>query len=248
MNWGSLAGLLTALGGLVLGQWIEGGNLQSLMQPAAFTVVILGTLGAVMLQSDLRVFVKGLRMAREVFVTREDDRQKLAQRIHQWSLQARKEGVFGLEPYLKREQDPYIHKGLQLVTDGTPPDRVREICAIDIYYYEMQARDAIKVWSSAGGYAPTVGILGAVLGLIHVMENLSDPEKIGSGIAVSFVATIYGVTLANLVCIPVANKLKNQLQLEISRREMLMNAWVSIARGDHPKLVNERLDAYLHLK
>lgn len=248
MNWGSLAGLVIALGGLAFGQLIEGAHLQSLLQPAAFVVVILGTCGAVMLQTDFKVFLKGLSMVQQVFISRTDDRQKLALRINQWSQHARKEGVFALESFIRREQEPFVGKGLQLVIDGAPPDRVREICAIDMYYYELQEREAIKIWSAAGGYAPTVGILGAVLGLIHVMENLSDPTKIGSGIAVAFVATIYGVALANLVFLPIANKLKNQLQFEMSRREMLLNAWVSIARGDHPKLVSERLDSYLHLK
>lgn len=248
MDWGSLAGLLIALSGLVLGQMIDGGHLNSLLQPAAFVVVMLGTTGAVLLQTELSLFITGLRMVRLVFVLPVDDRKKLAGKINQWSLQARKESVLSLEPFIKREQDAFIRKGLQLLVDGTPPDRIREVCAIDMYYYEQQARDAAKIWSAAGGYAPTVGILGAVLGLIHVMENLSDPAKIGSGIAVAFVATIYGVALANLVFLPIANKLKGHIQHEMARREMLLNAWVSIARGDNPKLVSERLDSYLHLR
>ncbi|SDK30356.1 chemotaxis protein MotA [Methylophilus rhizosphaerae] len=248
MDWGSLAGLVIALAGLVLGQTIEGGHLKSLMQPAAFAVVVLGTVGAVLLQTELKLFIKGVRMLRWVFVRPQDDRQKLAIRINQWSLQARKESVLSLENLIHRERDPFVRKGLQLLVDGTPADRIREVCAIDMYYFEAQERDAIKVWSAAGGYAPTVGILGAVLGLIHVMENLSDPAKIGSGIAVAFVATIYGVALANLVFLPIANKLKSHVQHEMSRREMLLNAWVSIARGDNPKLVSERLEAYLRLR
>ncbi|HEY0905772.1 MAG TPA: flagellar motor protein, partial [Methylophilus sp.] len=244
MDWASLAGLAIALGGLALGQTIEGGRLHSLLQPAAFIVVVLGTLGAVLLQTELKPFFKGLRMLYRVFVLPDDDRQRLAQRINQWSQYARKEGVFALEQFIRSEKEPFVTKGLQLVIDGTPPDRLREICAVDMYYYEMQEREAAKIWSAAGGYAPTVGILGAVLGLIHVMENLSDPAKIGSGIAVAFVATIYGVALANLILLPIATKLKHHIQVEMSRREMLLNAWVSIARGDHPKLVNERLEAY----
>jgi chemotaxis protein MotA len=248
MDWGSLAGLIIALAGLVLGQTLEGGHLKSLMQPAAFMVVMLGTIGAVLLQTEFNLFIKGVRMLRWVFLRPEDDRQKLALRINQWSQQARKESVLSLESHIKREQDPFVRKGLQLLVDGTPADRIREICAIDMYYYEVKEREAAKIWSAAGGYAPTVGILGAVLGLIHVMENLSDPAKIGSGIAVAFVATIYGVALANLVFLPIANKLKGHVQHEMSRREMLLNAWVSIARGDNPKLVSERMEAYLRLR
>lgn len=150
-----------------------------------------------------------------------------------------------LENHLYKETDPFIKKGLRLVIDGTSPAKIREICAIDMYFYEMQQRNAAKIWDAAGGYSPTLGILGAVLGLIHVMENLSDPSKLGSGIAVAFVATIYGVGFANLIFLPIANKLKSQIQHEIKRREMLLNALVSIAEGDQPRIVEERLLAYL---
>ena len=150
-----------------------------------------------------------------------------------------------LEPYLKKETDPFIQKGLKLMIDGTPPEKIRQVIAIDMHFFEIQQRNAAKIWNAAGGYAPTVGILGAVLGLIHVMENLSEPSKLGSGIAVAFVATIYGVGLANLVFLPISNKLKALIQHEMMRREMLLNAWVSIASGDHPRIVEERLLAYL---
>lgn len=246
MDWGSIVGISIALCGLLLGQAIEGGHIASLFQPAAFIIVVSGTFGAVLLQTNLATVMAGLRMLPSVFVTPIDDRKVLAQRINRWSTYARKEGIFMLEPYLKQETEPFIRKGLQLMVDGTPPDRIREICAIDMHFYEIQQRNAAKIWTAAGGYAPTIGILGAVLGLIHVMENLSDPAKLGSGIAVAFVATIYGVALANLVFLPIANKLKTLIQHDLMRREMLLNAWVSIARGDHPKIVEERLHSYLH--
>lgn len=184
-------------------------------------------------------------MLSQVFTIPQDDRLELAHRINQWSVHARKEGLFMLEPYLNRETEPFIKKGLQLMIDGTPPEKIREIIAIDMHFYEVDLRNSAKIWSAAGGYAPTVGILGAVLGLIHVMENLSDPSKLGSGIAVAFVATIYGVALANLVFLPIANKLKHNIQQTMMRREMLLNAWVSISKGDHPKVVAERLNSYL---
>lgn len=246
MDWSSLVGITIAIAGILLGQSIEGGHIGSLVQPAAFIIVVCGTLGAVLLQNNLSIFIAGIKMLRLVFYTPIDDRRALSKRISLWSNFARKEGIFNLEPYLKKETEPFIQKGLKLMIDGTPPEKIREICAIDMHFYEIQQRNAAKIWNSAGGYAPTVGILGAVLGLIHVMENLSDPSKLGSGIAVAFVATIYGVGLANLVFLPIASKLKIIIQHEMKRREMLLNAWVSIANGDHPRIVEERLTSYLN--
>lgn len=245
MDWGSLAGIALALIGILFGQAIEGGKIDSLLQPAAFFIVFFGTIGAVLLQTKPKSFILGLALSKRIFKPPFDDRKSLARRTHAWSLAVRKKGVFGLEAFLNQENEPFIKKGLQMIIDGTSPEKIREVCAIDMHFYEAQQRNALKIWDAAGGYAPTIGILGAVIGLIHVMENLSDPELLGSGIAVAFVATIYGVALANLLFLPVANKLKAHLQHEMMRREMLLNAWVSIVNGDNPKLVEERLEAYL---
>lgn len=245
MDWGSLAGIFIALAGILLGQAVEGGHISSLMQPAALMIVLMGTFGAVLLQTNPKTFIAGLLMIRQIFRLPIDDRKALAVRTIGWSAYARKEGIFMLESHLRRETDPFVIKGLRLMIDGTPPEKIREIIAIDMYFYEMHLRNAAKIWDAAGGYAPTVGILGAVLGLIHVMENLSDPSRLGGGIAVAFVATIYGVGLANLVFLPIAGKLRAHIQNEMKRREMLLNAWVSIANGDHPRIVEERLEAYL---
>lgn len=245
MDWSSLGGLAIALLGILFGQAIEGGNIGSLLQPAAMLIVICGTFGAVMLQTNSRNFINGLLMIHKVFSPPADDRQALVKRILKWSLLARKEGIFMLEPMMRNETEPYIKKGMRLLIDGTPPEKIREILAIDMHFYELQQRNAAKIWDAAGGYAPTIGIIGAVLGLIHVMENLSDPTKLGSGIAVAFVATIYGVGLANLVLLPIGGKLKSQIQQEMTRREMLLNAWVSIAVSDHPTVVQERMSSYL---
>ncbi len=245
MDWSSLSGIALALIGILFGQALEGGHIGSLLQPAAFVIVFFGTFGAVLLQTKLSNFISGIAMLKQVFQTPTDDRIEISHQASSWSHIARKEGVFMLESLIENESDPFIQKGLRLMADGTPPERLREVCAIDMYYFEAKQRSAVKIWESAGGYSPTIGIIGAVLGLIHVMENLSDPAMLGSGIAVAFVATIYGVGLANLFFLPVSNKLKSQIQHEIMRREMLLNAWVSIARGDHPRIVEERLLAYL---
>lgn len=245
MDWGSLGGIAIALIGILLGQSLEGGRLGALLQPAAFFIVFFGTVGAVLLQTKPKNFLIGLKMSKLILKPPVDDRPSLARHISAWSLIARNDGILKLESYFNRETDPFIKKGLQLMIDGTHPDKIREICAIDMHYYEVQQRNAAKIWDAAGGYAPTIGILGAVMGLIHVMENLSDPNKLGSGIAVAFVATIYGVALANLVFLPIANKLKAHIQHELMRREMLLNAWVSIAKKDHPKVVEQRMQSYM---
>jgi chemotaxis protein MotA len=245
MDWSSLSGIAIAVIGILIGQAIEGGEIGSLVQPAAFVIVVFGTFGAVLLQTSSKSFIEGLSMLKLVFYPPVDDRQALADRINLWSHFSRKQGIFLLEPYLIKETEPFIIKGLRLMIDGTPPEKIRQICAIDMHFYEIQQRNAARIWNAAGGYAPTVGILGAVLGLIHVMENLSDPSNLGSGIAVAFVSTIYGVGLANLVFLPISNKLKVLIQNEMKRREMLLNAWSSIASGDHPKIVEERLHSYL---
>lgn len=241
MDRASLIGIVLVLVGILAGQVLEGGHIASLLQPAAFTIVVVSTIGAVLLQSRLPVFIRGVKMLKWVAFMPEDKSRKNVQDAMIWSVVARREGFLSLERYIDSVKDPFIEKGLKLVVDGVDPERLKEILDVDISFYEMEQRQAIKIWDAAGGYSPTIGILGAVLGLIHVMENLSDPNKLGSGIAVAFVATIYGVGLANLLFLPVANKLKEIVGREVVRREMLADIFYSIAQGDSPRIVEERL-------
>jgi chemotaxis protein MotA len=245
VDWGSVAGLALALAGILLGQVLEGGQLKSLVQPAAFVIVFIGTCGAVLLQSGLIPFLRGVAMVRKVFVVPRSDTPQLIQDIGIWSTAARREGLLSLERYLGSSGDGFIEKGLRLIVDGVDPIKLREILNIQISGFEARERLAVKVWESAGGYAPTIGILGAVLGLIHVMENLTDPGKLGSGIAVAFVATIYGVGLANLVFLPIANKLKSIVARDVLRLEMLADSFCGIASGDNPLVIEERMAVYL---
>lgn len=244
MDWASLAGLALALAGIVVGQALEGGHISSLVQPAAFVIVVIGTLGAVLLQSGMPSFVRGLSMLRLVFIPPEDKGGSLSQDITVWSSTARREGLLSLERHLEQVKDEFTAKGLRLIVDGIDPYKIRDILEVDITTYERRERQALKIWEAAGGYSPTVGILGAVLGLIHVMENLSDPAKLGGGIAVAFVATVYGVGLANLVFLPIANKLKSAVADEVRWREMLTDIFCSIANGDNARVIQERLLAY----
>lgn len=245
MDWGSLIGIALAIGGLLIGQMLEGGKLGSLIQPAAFIIVIVGTIGAVILQSGWQNFMRGVRMAGNVFVPKDDDFPSLIRDISGWSVIARREGLLALERMIDGIADPFIQHGLRLIVDGVDPTKVREVLELEIDAYEAKQRLAIKIWESAGGYAPTIGILGAVLGLIHVMENLSDPARLGSGIAVAFVATIYGVGFANLVFLPIAGKLKALVARDVFRHEMLADAFAGIAAGENPRLIEERMNIYL---
>jgi chemotaxis protein MotA len=240
----SLLGLALALAGIFVGHTLDGGKFSSLIQPAAFAIVVVGTFGAVLLQTKSRAFVRGVRMLRWVFVTPPDRRQALAREIHLWSLSARRDGLLSLEQYMAKA-DPFIQKGLRLVVDGIQPDKVRSLLHTEINNYEFRERQAARIWESAAGYAPTVGILGAVLGLIHVMENLSDPSRLGAGIAVAFVSTVYGVGLANLFFYPVGNKIKGIVTERVAQYEILADVFHDIATGDYTRVLDERVACLL---
>ena len=241
----SVAGLLLGLTAIVGGQLLEGGHLGSLVQPTAFMIVIGGTLGAVMLQSPFSVFRAGVGMATWVFVPPVPPFRQVIIQVVAWSNMARKEGLLALENQASSVRDPFAVKGLQLLIDGVEPARLREVLEVEIGVWEQQFKTSAKIWEAAGGYAPTVGIIGAVMGLIHVMENLSDPSKLGSGIAVAFVATIYGVGSANLVFLPIAKKLQAHISRMVAMREMLVDGLVGIAHGDNPRIIESRLQGYV---
>ncbi|MHB1246352.1 MAG: flagellar motor protein [Sulfuriferula sp.] len=245
MDWGSIAGVVLALAGVLVAHMLDGGHIGSLIQPAAFVIVVIGTIGAVLLQNRIKVFVRGVRMISWVFIPPPDKRQEIVDEIRVWSHTARREGLLSLEAFMLATEDQFTAKGLRLIIDGTEPAKLREILDLEISAYESEQRHAAKIWEAAGGYSPTIGILGAVLGLIHVMENLSDPTKLGSGIAVAFVATIYGVGLANLVFLPIGHRLKTTVMHEVSTREMLADAFIGIANGDNPRAIDERMITYL---
>jgi len=241
----SVFGLTLGIATILLGQVLEGGHVGSLYQPTAFLIVVGGTLGAVMLGSPLNVFMTGMRMVRWVFFPPVTAPEQLIAQIANWSHLARKEGLLSLEAQIAALNDPFARKGLQLLVDGAEPDRLREVLEVDIASYEAQLKLSAKVWESAGGYSPTIGILGAVMGLIHVMENLSDPSKLGAGIAVAFVATIYGVGAANLIFLPIAKKLMANITRLVAMREMMLDGLVGIANGDNPRIIESRLQGYI---
>ena len=241
----SVLGLVLGIVAIVGGQVLEGGHVGSLSQPTALLIVLGGTMGAVMLQSPYATFIRGVKMVRWVWYPPVVDHQQLIKQVASWSQVSRREGLLALENLMNQLKDDFARKGLQLLVDGAEPERLREVLEVEINTYEQELRLSARIWEAAGGYSPTIGILGAVLGLIHVMENLSEPSKLGAGIAVAFVATIYGVGLANLVFLPMANKLKAHIARLVVRREMIVDGLVGIANGDNPRIIESRLQGYI---
>ncbi|OBS09799.1 flagellar motor protein [Acidihalobacter prosperus] len=241
----SLLGILIALGAVIGGNFIEGGHIDSLLQLTAFIIVVGGTLGAVLLQSPLPVFWRAVRMGLWVFKPPSIEPERQIESIVEWCQVARREGLLGLEGVSDELEEPFARKGLQMLVDGREPEAIRSALEVELDAAEEQLMHAAKVYEAAGGYAPTVGILGAVMGLIHVMENLADPSKLGAGIAVAFVATIYGVGAANLFLLPIANKLKSIIHRQSQVREMTIEGLAAIAEGENPRAIEAKLQGYV---
>lgn len=242
----TLAGIVIALLAIVGGNILEGGHTGSLIQLTAFVIVMGGTLGAVMVQTQLHTFLRSMRMLSWVFRTPKHETEKTIGKIVAWSNTARKEGLLGLEDISDTEPDEFARKALQLLVDGSEPDNIRSILEVEINTLEHQDLQAARVFESMGGYSPTIGIIGAVMGLIHVMNNLADPGALGSGIAVAFVATIYGVGLANIVFLPISNKLKSLVHNQTYFQEMVVEGIISIAEGENPRHIETKLQGFLH--
>jgi chemotaxis protein MotA len=242
----SIVGIIVGLAAILGGNVLEGGHVGSLLQLTAFVIVFGGTMGAVLLQTPMSIFMRSLKMLMWIFLPPRLEAGGVIEKILNWSQVARKEGLLGLEASIEAESDEFAKKGLQLLVDGTEPDAIRTILEVDIGAKEHTDTQAAKVFEGMGGYSPTIGIIGAVMGLIHVMENLSDPSKLGSGIAVAFVATIYGVGMANLFFLPFANKLKGHVHGQTQFREMVIEGIVSIAQGENPRSIETKLKGYVH--
>ena len=241
----SIIGLVLGLAAILVGQALEGGHIGSLLQVTAFIIVIGGTAGAVMLQSTMSVFLDGLSMAKWVVFPPNIAPAAVLEMVLQWSQTARRGGLLALEPFIDEQNELFHRRGLQMLVDGAEPEVLRDTLERELGAYEHGRLEAAKVWMAAGGYSPTIGILGAVMGLIHVMENLSDPSKLGAGIAVAFVATIYGVGGANLIFLPIANKLKHHVNKLVSERELFIEGLICIANGENPRIIEAKMQGYL---
>lgn len=240
----TLLGVTLAVGVIVVGNKLEGGEVGALMQLTAFMIVAGGTLGAVLVQTPLADFVLALRRLRWLVLPPLFPREKLLADVMVWSRSTRLDGLLALEKLTTGYTDPFVNKGLGLLVDGFDPDVIRGVLEVQSDNAYMREVRAARVYEAMGGYAPTIGILGAVLGLIHVMQNLSDPAALGSGIAVAFVATIYGVGFANLFFLPIANKLKSIAADQLQFQDMVIDGLVMIADGDNPRAILSKLEGY----
>jgi chemotaxis protein MotA len=245
MDKASFFGVLVALGGIVAGLLIEGGNFGQVIQPTAAMIVFGGTLGAVLLQFPLSTVLEAFRRMGHVFLTPKDENLRIIQQLVGFANKARRSGVVSLDSDLKSIEEPFLRQALTLAVDGTEPAELRKIMSLS-----MDSRGDIEerlpaVFDSAGGFSPTIGILGAVLGLIQVMQHLDKIEEVGRGIAVAFVATIYGVGAANLFFLPAAGKLRIRIHEEQQRRHMMLEGVISILEGINPRMLEVKLSGFL---
>lgn len=243
MDWRSLIGIVVGIGAIAVAQGTDGGELAALLQPSGLAVVLGGTLGALLLQCGPWRILHAAKMLREAYASPDASRPDIRALVRGWGATVRRSGALALDGSARRITDPYIARGLRLLVDGVTPTRIGEILDSDTEAWELERRQAIRVWESAGGTAPTMGILGAVLGLVQVMQHLSEPARLGPGIAVAFVSTLYGVGLANLLFLPVANRLKEQLAQALRERDLFADAIVAIAAGEPGHLIEERVSA-----
>lgn len=245
MDIASIAGLLLAAAGILGGMLIEGGDVGQITKPTAAMIVIGGTLGAVMLQFPLNIFISALKHGMKVFFAGGADGEALVKQIVEFANKARKSGIVSLDSDLKTVTDPFLKQALTLAVDGTEPSEVRKIMELELGNKSEIEEKIPAVFEAMGGYSPTVGIIGAVMGLIQVMQHLDNIDEVGKGIATAFVATIYGVAVANLIALPAAGKLKFRHREETMIKEMIIEGVISILEGMNPRMIETKLRTFL---
>ena len=245
MDKSTLGGIALAVCGILAGLLIEGGNLGQILKPTAAMIVLGGTIGAVMIQFPLPIFLAAFASLVRVVLEPKRDAQAVIRQLVGFAQKARKEGIVALDKDLETIDDPFLKKALMLAIDGTEPQELRKMMELELQNREEQEEKIPAVFESAGGFAPTVGIIGAVMGLIQVMQHLDKMDEVGRGIATAFVATIYGVGVANIIFLPAAGKLKIKMRDEQVAREMMLEGVVSILEGLNPRMVEIKLNSFL---
>ncbi|MBJ6137433.1 flagellar motor protein [Marinobacter litoralis] len=241
----SLLGIILAFVAILGGNLLEGGAVSSLFNMPAALIVIGGTLAATILQTSWPTLKRAFVQVHWVFIPPYISLEDGIGKVVDWSVKARKQGLLGLEGLAEREPEKFARKGLQLLVDGAEPSTIRNTLEVDLECREERDTESAKVYEAMGGYSPTIGIIGAVMGLIQVMTNLEDPQSLGSGIATAFVATIYGVALANLLFFPIAHKLRGIVRERTRYEDMMIDGIIAIAEGENPKTIELRLRGFL---
>ncbi len=247
MNKASIIGILLGISAIVGGNLIEGGRINSIVQGTAALIVFGGTLGAIFLSFSTSDLILATRLLKNVFIEERHipDTHRIINSLVEFAIDARRNGLLSLEKRLGEIDYPFMRRALRMIIDGIDPEVIRNTLEQEINTFQSERLRAAKVFESAGGFAPTIGIIGAVLGLIHVMENLSDPSRLGTGIAVAFVATVYGVASANLIFLPIAKKMVNTAKNEIILREIITEGIIAIQAGRNPYYLREHLSSFL---
>lgn len=245
MDSASLIGIILGISAIISGNILEGGKIGSIIQLTAAVIVFGGTIGATLVSYPLKDFIKAVSSLNYVFFNNEPDYESVIKDISRFSSIVRRKGLIAIEPEIRMINNGFFRRALLLAVESMNPKTVKETLEQENITYEDECKRIARVFETAGGFAPTIGIIGAVLGLIHVMENLSDPAKLGEGIAVAFVATVYGVGSANLILLPISKKLINKLHTELYFREMVIEGVIGILTGVNPHYLEERLKVYI---
>lgn len=247
MDKSTIGGIFIAIAGIGMGLFLEGGKIAQILQPTAAMIVFGGTLGAVMVQFPLPLVTEAFKRIAHVVFDKKEDPQKLVNELVIYAQRARREGIVSLDSKLGEINDPFLKKALMLAVDGTDPEELRKMMELDLDHQIDHSEKVAQVFEAAGGFAPTIGIIGAVLGLIQVMQHLQNIDEVGKGIAVAFVATIYGVGSANLLFLPSAGKLKIKSRQELVWREMTLEGVISILEGMNPRMIETKMLGYLRV-
>jgi chemotaxis protein MotA len=244
----TIIGIVAGIGAMLLGFMMEGGHAGALFAPSAAVIVFGGTIGATVVGCSLEELRTVPNILKIVFTSQKYDPQTKIRDLSTLAEKARREGLLSLEQEAENVEDKFMRQGLQLVVDGTDPQLTRNILETEMYSVEQRHKSGIDIFEAAGGYAPTMGIIGTVMGLVHVLGNLMNPDELGPAIAVAFIATLYGVCSANLLWLPIATKLKNKSHKERLIREMVLEGILSIQAGESPMIIREKLLAFLKPK
>ncbi|WP_428035219.1 flagellar motor protein [Amphritea sp.] len=245
MNLVSISGILLAIIAIVGGNYLAGGAVDELLNIPALLIVVGGTFAAVFIQSSQSELSRAMKLSGMVFGNNDFNYREGINSVVSWCVLARRKGLLALEDEISSQSDSFVRNGLQMLVDGRPAEIIRSTLETELISRENRDLQAAKVLESMGGYAPTMGIIGAVLGLIHVMSNLADPANLGAGIATAFVATIYGVAIANLLFLPLASKIRSMVLRRFYFQEMMLEGLLSIAEGQNPRIIQLRLQGYL---